>query len=235
MNYTILVNLYRLPRILEQMHRMTDRTDLHTEQERYDYVRYVIGLIKKTGFIKVEHFGTENLPAEGGYVLYPNHQGKFDAYAIADSHEPALTAVMDREMSYFVLINEIVEILQAKRLDINDARQALRIINQVAEEVKEGRRYIIFPEGGYDNKKRNALWDFKPGCFKAAVRADAPIVPVVLVDSWRVFNSHQITPAKCQVHFLEPIMPEEYAGMSTREIAAVVKNRIQAKLTALGC
>ena len=234
LKYTVIVNMYRLQGILETMHRMIDRDDLYTEQEKYDYVRYIIGLIKETGFIKVEGFGMENLPAEGGYVLYPNHQGKFDAYAIADAHEKALSAVMDREMSYFVLIDEIIRILNAKRLDLNNARQALKIINQIAEEVAQGRRYIIFPEGGYTNEERHTLWDFKPGCFKAAVRANAPIVPVTLVDSWRVFNSRQITPVKCQVHFLEPIMPEEYEGMSTREIATLVKARIQAKLAELG-
>lgn len=234
MNYTIVRNLYRLPRILETMHRMANRTDIYSEEERYKYVQYVVGLIQKTGFIKTESFGTENLPKEGGYVMFPNHQGKYDCYGIAAVHDAPMTAVMDREMSYFVLVNEIMEMLRGQRLDLGNARQALKVINTVAEEVAEGRRYVIFPEGAYDNQKKHTLWDFKAGCFKAAVKAKAPIVPIALVDSYKVFNTWRILPVKTQVHFLEPLYYEDYAGMRTVEIAAIVKGRIQAKLTELG-
>ena len=235
MNYTIAINLPKLPKILETMHRMADRPDLYSEQEIYDYVRStVVGTMKRTGFIRTEYSGIENLPVEGGYVLYPNHQGKYDGYSIISAHEKALTAVMDREMSYFVLINEIIEILRGKRLDIKDARQALKIMNAVAEEVKQGRRYIIFPEGAYDNQKHNTLWDFKPGCFKAATKAGAPIVPVVLVDSYKAYNSWTMLPVKTQVHYLQPLYYEDYRDMNTTQIAAEVKRRIREKLTELG-
>ena len=235
MQYSIAVNLPKIYHILENMHRIADRPDLYTEQEAYDYVRKnVVGLMKKSGFIRTECFGKENLPGEGGYVLYPNHQGKYDAYSIIDVHEKALTAVMDRERSYFVLINEIMETLRGQRLDLKDARQALKVMNQIAQEVAQGRRYCIFPEGGYTNDKRHTLWEFKPGCFKAATKAGVPIVPTVLVDSYKVYNSWTLLPVKTQVHFLEPLYPQEYQGMNTSQIAAEVKNRIARKLEALG-
>ena len=236
LNYTVAANLRRLPKTLETMHRMTDRADLYTEQDRYDYVREtVVGLMKKTGRIRTDCFGLEHLPAEGGYVLYPNHQGKYDCYGIVSVHEKALTVVMDREQSYFTLISEIIDTLQGKRLDIRDARHGLKIMNEVAEEVRRGRRYIIFPEGAYDDRKRNTLWDFRPGCFKAATGAEAPIVPVVLVDSYKVYNSPTLLPVRTQVHFLEPILPREYRDMNTVQIAAEVKARIAKKLEELGC
>ena len=236
MNRSIILNLPRLPKILETMHRMKDRPDLYSEQDAYDYVRnVVVKLMQKTGHIRTVFFGSENLPDEGGYVMYPNHQGKYDGYSIIASHAGCLTAVMDREMSYGVLINEIVDTLRGKRMDIHNARQALTIINQVAEEVRSGRRYIIFPEGGYDNNKHNRLWDFKPGCFKAATKAEAPIVPVALVDSYKVYNSRSVAPVKTQVHFLEPLYPADYRDLNTTQIAAEVKRRIQDKLTELGC
>lgn len=235
LNYTIIMNLPGLPKILETMHRMVDRPDLYTEADSYNYVRnVVVGLMRKTGHIQTECFGKDDLPEDGGYVLYPNHQGKYDGYSIIAVHDKPLTVVMDREMSYFVLINEIIETLRGKRLDIRDARQGLKVMNAVAEEVKAGRRYIIFPEGGYSNEKHNRLWDFKPGCFKAAVKAKAPIVPVALVDSYKPYNSWQFTPVKTQVHFLQPLYYEEYKDMKTIQIAGIVKQRIQDKLTDLG-
>lgn len=235
MNYSIIMNLVRLPKLVETMHRMADQPDKYTEQEIYDYIRYIVGLMKKTGHIRTECYGAENLPPEGGYVMYPNHQGKYDAYSIVDVHEKAASVVMDREMSYFMFVSEIIDALRGKRMDIHNSRQALSVIKQVAEEVAEGRRYIIFPEGAYDNSKHNSLWDFKPGCFKAAAKAGAPIVPVALVDSYKVYNSWQITPVKTQVHFLKPLYYDEYKDMNTYEIAETVKTRIRDKLAELDC
>lgn len=234
MGYSIIKNIPLLLKLVETMHRMADQPDQYTEQEKYDYIRHIVELMQKTGHIKTQCFGTENLPAEGGYVLYPNHQGKYDAYGIVSAHEKPMSLVMDREMSYFTFVSEIVDVLRGKRMDIHSSRQALTIINQVAQEVAEGRRYIIFPEGAYDNRKKHSLWDFKPGCFKAATKAAAPIVPVVLVDSYKVYNSWRLTPVKTQVHFLKPLYPQEYKDLNTHQIAQIVKTRIADKLTELG-
>lgn len=235
MNYSIAMNVFRLPKLAQTMHRMADQPEAYSEQEIYDYIRYIVGLMKKTGHMKTDVFGRENLPPEGGYVLYPNHQGKYDAYSIVDVHEKPVSLVMDREMSYFVFVSEIVDALRGKRMDIRNPRQALTVINRIAEEVAQGRRYVIFPEGGYDNQKRNSLWDFKPGCFKAATKAEAPIVPVALVDSYKVYNSWTLLPVKTQVHYLEPLYPRDYRDLNTHQIARIVKDRIEAKLTELGC
>ena len=234
MHYTIIMNLPKLPKILETMHRMVDRPELYTEQEQYDYVRYITGLMQKTGKIKTECFGSDNLPKDGGYLLCPNHQGKYDAYSIVSAHEKPLSVVMDRERSYFVLVNEIIEVLRGQRMDIQNVRQALTVINKMADELKDGRRYIIFPEGGYSDEKKNTLWDFRPGCFKAATKSGVPIVPVVLVDSYKVYNSWQLTPVKTQVHFLNPIPFYEYADLNTTQISGMVKERIAGKLSELG-
>lgn len=233
MNYTILRNLHRLPKILETMHRMIDRSDLYTEQENYDYVRYIVELMQRTGHVRTECYGEENLPAEGGYILYPNHQGKYDAYSMVAVHPRPMSVVMNREKSYYILINEIIEILNGKRMDTQDVRQASKVIYEIAEEVSQGRRYVIFPEGNYSGKKKNTLWDFKAGSFKAAMKAGVPIVPVALVDSYKVYNSWQLTPVATQVHFLKPIFPEEYQDMKTVQVGATVKERIQNKLDEL--
>lgn len=68
------------------------------------------------------------------------------------------------------------------------------------------------------------------GCFKIALKSKAPIVPVALVDSYRVFNSYHLGPVTTQVHYLEPIFYEQYGKMRTAEIAALVKQKIQEKL-----
>ena len=67
-------------------------------------------------------------------------------------------------------------------------------------------------------------------CFKISLKSKTPIVPVVLIDSYRVYNTCHVGNIKTQVHFLKPIMFEEYKDMNTKEIADMVKAKIQEKI-----
>ena len=138
--------------------------------------------------------------------------------------------MMDKAKSNTILVREFVDLLQGKRLDKKDVRQALTIINEVSEEVKQGKRYILFPEGGYEFNNKNHVCDFKAGSFKIALKTKAPIVPVALIDSYKVFNSFCLGPVTTQVHYLKPILYDEYGGLKTHEIADLGKVRIQEKL-----
>jgi 1-acyl-sn-glycerol-3-phosphate acyltransferase len=57
------------------------------------------------------------------------------------------------------------------------------------------------------------------------------IVPVALVDSYKDYNSDEhYGPTKTYVYYLEPIQYEEYKDMKTKDIAALVENRIKEKI-----
>ena len=211
--------------------RKMAKDDNCSEEKRYAYLRKIVHKVMwGRNFIRTEGYGMENLPEEGGYVMYPNHQGKYDAYGIISVHEKPLTAVMDKEKSYDLFIKQVIDMLNGKRLDKQDVRQAFGVINEITEEVKQGRRYIIFPEGEYDDEKKNTLREFKAGCFKTSLKSKTPVVPVVLVDSYKAWNSSKPGRVITQVHFLKPILYTEYAGMKTQELAELVKSRIQEKL-----
>ncbi len=228
--YVIFMNLFRAPYMITRMRYEADHADRFSEEERYKLVRHTIYLMKKSGNISTECYGVENLPKQGGYVMYPNHQGKYDALGIISTHKEPCSLVMDEKKSHTILVSEFVDLCQGKRLKKDDVRQALKIINDVAEDVSGGKKYILFPEGGYEFNNKNKVCDFKAGSFKCAVKAKAPIVPVALIDSYKVFNSFYFGKITTQVHYLQPLYYEEYKGMKTQEIAALVKNRIEEKI-----
>ena len=206
--YVIMMNVFRAPYMIPKMRYMAQHPEKYSEEQRYQMVTHMIYLMQRSGRISTVYTGAENLPKEGGYIMYPNHQGKYDALGIIASHAAPCSLVMER-------------------MDIKDVRQAMKIILEISEEAAKGKRFILFPEGGYDHN-RNTVEDFKAGSFKSAVRAKVPIVPVALIDSYKVFNSFGFGKVTTQVHFLEPIPYEEYQGMKTFEIAALVKSRIEA-------
>ena len=124
-------------------------------------------------------------------------------------------------------MKQVIACLGALPIDRRDPRQGMKVILQVTKEVMEGKNFIIFAEGTR-SKNGNELLDFKGGSFKCAVKSKCPIVPVALIDSYKAFDTGSIAKTKVQVHFLEPIYFDEYEKMKTTEIAALVKERIEA-------
>lgn len=197
----------------------------YTEKDRYAMVRHMIAVMKFNGKIHTKVYGVENLPQEGGYVMYPNHQGKYDVLGIMWAHKLPCTFVIDKKRSGIPFAREFTKLLEASKLDKTDMRSQVKTISNVINQVKDGRRYIIFPEGGYSDNN-NDVHDFLPGTFKCSVKSKTPIVPVALVDSYKVFGINSLRPVNTQVHFLEPIYYDEYKDLSTKEIANLVQTKI---------
>jgi 1-acyl-sn-glycerol-3-phosphate acyltransferase len=223
--WVILANVKRAPYLIPRMRKMFHHPELYSEEDRYALARKLIDYMKASGKITTEVYGRENLPQEGGYVMFPNHQGKYDALGIIYAHDEPCSFVMDKAKSYSFLVKELVDMLGAKRLELDNIRQNLSIINELTAEVKAGKRFILFSEGGYD-KNKNKVQQFKPGSFKCAVRAKAPIVPVALIDSYKPFNSLSLGKVTTKVVFLPPIFYDEYRSMKTPDIANMVRNQI---------
>ncbi|WP_406544927.1 lysophospholipid acyltransferase family protein [Pseudobutyrivibrio sp.] len=221
----IIFNLKRGPSLVSHMRKMTKHKDRYPEKVRYAYALRLIRFLKKSARITTEVYGTENLPEEGGYVMYPNHQGKYDALGIMYAHHNPCTFVMDKAKSYGFLVRELVDLLGAKRLALDDVRQNIRIMDQITKEVKEGTRFILFSEGGYD-RNGNIVQRFKPGSFKCAMKAQVPIIPVTLIDSYIAFNSLKPGPVTTKVIFGKPILYDTYKNMKTHEVADLVRNTI---------
>lgn len=223
--YVLLINMFRIPYYIWIAECMLKHPERYTEKERYALDIKVIKILKRTGGVKTRVFGQEQLPKKGGYVMFANHQGKYDALGIMYGHKEPCSLVMDEKKSHVPIVRQFIDMVDGKRLKKDNVKQAMHIIYEMAEEVKNGRKYIIFPSGGYDHGG-NQVMPFKGGSFKAAIRARAPIVPVAIIDSYRVFEMNTLGKVKTQVHFLAPIPYEEYKDMKTLEIAKMVEERI---------
>lgn len=201
----------------------------YDENQCYALARKLIGLVKKRGRISTKVYGVENLPRGGGYVMYSNHQGKYDALGILAAHERPCSVVMDYERSRMPGATQFISLIRGKRLKKGDLRQQVKLMAELAGEVEAGRRFLIFPEGGY-RQNHNEMQEFHAGSFKCVQRAKCPIVPVAILDSYKVFEGMSLKKVVTQVHFLPVIPYDEYAGMSTRQIGELVKARIRERM-----
>ncbi len=225
LTYVVLVSLPFVIYYICKARYVVAHEEKYTEEQRYKMARRCISVMMRNGRIETKSYGQEHLPAEGGYVMYSNHQGKYDTLGIMASHPKPCTIVMDAYRSQLPIVDSFIDLVGGSRLDKTDMKKQVKTILKITNEVKEGRRYIVFPEGGYDNN-RNHMREFMPGSFQCAVKAKAPIVPVAIIDSYKPFGINSLRKVQTQVYFLEPIPYEEYEEMSTFQIAAMVKQRI---------
>ena len=232
--YVIIVSLPLIIYYIIRARIIMRKPGKYSDEYCYKIARNMVRKVMQNCFIKTNCYGLDNLPKEGGYIMIPNHQGKFDALGIINSHDEPCSVVIDLDRSKMILTNEFIGLLRGIRLDKNDMRAQIKSMRQMADEVKDGRRYILFPEGGYDHNQ-NTVQDFMPGAFKTALWSKQPIVPVALVDSYKPFELNSLKPVTTQVYFLKPIYYDEYKDMNTTEIADMVKKLIESKIAeALG-
>ena len=225
----ILKNITRFPGAYAKLCRNARNLDTTTEQERYDHIRWMLELAIKAGNVRVEVTGTDNIPREGGYIAYANHQGLFDVLALVVTCDLPMAAVFKKELSDVPFCKQIIACTKSFAMDRADVRQSLGVIQNVVEEVKAGRHYLIFPEGTR-SKMGNEMLDFHAGSFKAALKAKCPILPIAFVDSFKVLDQKGSAPVVMQIHYLDPIPYEEYKDMKAVELAALVKERIAAAI-----
>jgi 1-acyl-sn-glycerol-3-phosphate acyltransferase len=218
--------LWILPYWLFIKVRRYKHVDQYSLAERYGFIHSIVGGVNRRGRVSVECHGLENLPSEQGYLLTPNHQGLEDPLAIFQTHEKPLRAIVKEELKTVPIIGSVITMLEFLPMNRDDIRGSVKIIKKATEALKNGQNIFVFPEGTR-SRDGNHILEFKGGTFKIAVNAKAPIVPVALLDCYKVFDINSIKKTNVIVCYLPPIYYEEYQGMHTNDIALLVHDRIE--------
>lgn len=221
----VLKNLPIVPGAWQKLCRYAKHPEKYSEEEMYRHIQYILKRAVRGGNIDLQVSGTENIPKEGGFMLYANHQGMFDVLAVAATCDIPVGAVLKKELYDIPFLHQVAICTKSFPMDREDVRQSLTVIQSVIREVKAGRNYLIFPEGTR-SQNGNQMGQFHSGSFRCATRSKCPIVPVALVDSFKVLDQKGSKPVTVQIHYLKPICWEEYGNLKTTELAALVKERI---------
>ena len=210
--------------------KCASREDISYE-EGFRWIKRTTILANRAGRVKIEAHGLENLPEKDGFIMFPNHQGLFDVLVFFESCPRPFAFVIKKEAANIILLKQVREALGSLVMDREDIRQSMKVIQTMAEEVKKGRNFLIFPEGTRSRQGNHTL-EFKGGTFKSAVKAKCPIVPCALIDSFIPFDEKSIRPVTVHLYYLNPLYYEEYQNMKTTEIAEEVKRRIDEQIEA---
>ena len=222
----VLKNLHVLPGAYSKLCRYAKAPEKYPEKEMWAHIAYIMERAIAGGNVQLQVTGLENLNHDRGFMLYGNHQGMFDVVAIAATCPAPLGCAYKKELKDAPLLKQIYACTKSFAMDREDARQSLQVIQAITEEVKKGRNYLIFPEGTR-SRKGNEMLAFHGGSFRCAIKAKCPVVPIAFIDSFKVLDEKGSRRVKVQIHYLDPIYPEEFEGMKAAQLADLVKERIE--------
>ena len=183
------------------------------------YIEALIQLLQ----IRVHTVGLEKTPKEGRFLLVCNHQFDADPGILLHYFKNSqLAFISKQENRRLPFVGQIMHKILCQLLDREDDRQALRVILKCIDIIKQDKASIaVFPEGGI--KVKGKLSPFRPGVFKIATKAQVPIVVCTIQNTQFVLkNGLKGKPTDVELHLVDVIGPERYAGMKTTQLSDMV-------------
>ncbi len=146
------------------------------------------------------------------YVICPNHTSILDITALTYLCQAPFSFIGKIE-----LLNNPVTKIFFESIDIAVDRSsrlsAFQAYKQANAILKENKSVVIFPEGKIDDEYPPRLHEFKSGSFRLAIENKVQILPVVIIDAWRILwddgKKMGSKPGKVHIKVLKPISIEK--------------------------
>jgi 1-acyl-sn-glycerol-3-phosphate acyltransferase len=138
-------------------------------------------------FIFVKRIELPKDGLKGPYVICSNHSSYLDIVQMYQVlPKTKFLFIGKSELLRWPVIN-----IFFKKVDIAVNRQkrhsAMKSIIRAKQEIERGWSIVIFPEGHIPLNTPH-LNPFKSGAFKMAIEQQVPILPITLIDTWKLFE-----------------------------------------------
>jgi 1-acyl-sn-glycerol-3-phosphate acyltransferase len=142
------------------------------------------------------------------YIVCPNHTSSLDITAINRALKNNFHFIGKEEF----LKNWALSIF-FRSVDIPVNRDSkissFKAFKKAAENLKEGRTLVIFPEGKIPDNYPPQLHEFKNGPFRLAIELKLPILPITCIDNWKLIWDTGLEtggrPGIAHVHVHKPV------------------------------
>ncbi len=137
--------------------------------------------------IGIEASGQDNVPESGPFVYCSNHQSLVDILILGAVLPGDYKWAAKRSLMKIPFLGWHLRLAGHVPVDRGvGGKAAEEVIERFTEVLRNGKPLLIFPEG--TRTLDGEIKDFKPGAFRAAVRGNAPIVPVALDGTFEMMS-----------------------------------------------
>lgn len=174
--------------------------------------------------------GLDKLPEKERFLFVCNHRSMFDPLIAMGWLGPWEIAFISKPSNLKIpLIGRAARTAGFLAIDRENDREALKTILTAVDYLKRGVCSVgIYPEG--TRSRTGELLPFHSGSFKIAQRAKAPLVIACVHGTEKLRHGFLLHPRPCWLEILETVPAETVRGMSTQELAAYSRERIEARL-----
>jgi 1-acyl-sn-glycerol-3-phosphate acyltransferase len=135
-------------------------------------------LILKTSGIRVRVEGLEHVHPGEATIYCVNHQSAMDIPVLFVNLPVQFRFVAKHSLFKLPFMGSHLRRSGHIPVDRDHPQQAMKSMKKVAQEIREGKSVLLFPEG---HRSRNGqLLPFKAGSFYIAILAGVPIVPITI-------------------------------------------------------
>jgi 1-acyl-sn-glycerol-3-phosphate acyltransferase len=180
----------------------------HVDPLYWAGVRGVMFFVRAVG-VKVRITGLAKIPA-ATCLFVANHTSSADAPAVVGAIPRRIAVLLKESLFKWPIVGQAFTLAHfiPVRREVREA--AIASVEKAAEAMRAGQSFLIYPEGTRSPDGR--LQEFKKGAVVLAIKAGAPIVPVLCSGAHHVMakRSLEIRPGEILVEFLEPIDASKY-------------------------
>jgi putative phosphoserine phosphatase / 1-acylglycerol-3-phosphate O-acyltransferase len=134
--------------------------------------------------VEVETQGEHHLWAHRPALFLFNHQSTVDGYVLLTLLRRGVTGIAKKEVAKMPLLGQILRALDFAFIDRGNTGSSKEAMQPAVDRLRHGMSVVIAPEGTRSLTPR--LGQFKKGAFHIAMQAGAPIVPVVIRNTYEV-------------------------------------------------
>jgi len=198
-----------------------------------DILYHVTGAMTRPAF-HLEVAGLDNLPAQGPFVITPNHESDIDPFVLAAAlgHARLRTLYWAADATRVLSKPFWQRLGQAMRIFPADDRRAGETIAVGLEVLRRGGGLVWFPESW--RSPDGKLQRFLPGIGRLLIEARVPVVPVHIEGAFeampRTAKRPRLLPVT--VRFGKPLAPGDYIPSADASPQAVA-NRLHDAVAAL--
>lgn len=186
-----------------------------------EVIRFIVRVFINI-FYKAELVGLENIPKSGSALLCANHVHEMDMFFIGYKSKRLIHYMAKEELFKIPVLSGLVTWLGAfpvtrGKADVGAIKTALKLL-------EEGHIVGIFPEGTRTKGKQKGTVSIKRGVAMIAISSGAPIIPVSINASYRLFSKVRVVFGK--PYYLDVEKDKKYSTEEMNDIARGIMERV---------